>query len=263
MDINRLISGFLGGGAGDGAGGGMAGGMGGVAETARAALSGGATSGMGGGLAGGALAGGAMALLLGTKKGRKVGGTALKYGGMAAVGGLAYMAYRNYRASQSGGAAQSQAPQAPTTPTPVQAIPTPPADSGFDPASAQDAQGRDLRLSLVQAMISAAKADGHIDGDEHARIAAQIDTMDLAGDEKAFLFDCMRADSDPIAIATLARDEAQSAEVYLASLLVIDTDTPEERRYMERLGDALRLPGPLRLELENHVAAAKAEDGVA
>lgn len=256
MDINRLINGFLGGGA---AGGGATGGLGNVAETAKSALSGGGTSGMGGGLAGGALAGGAMALLLGTKKGRKVGGKALKYGGMAAVGGLAYMAYRNYRASQSAGTPHAAPAQSPTPR--VQAIPAPPPDSGFDPMGAQDAQGQDLRLSLIQAMISAAKADGHIDGDEHTRIAAQIDTMDLAGDEKAFLFDCMRADSDPIAIATLARDEAQSAEVYLASLLAIDTDTPEERRYMERLGDALRLPGPLRLELENHVAAAKAEEG--
>jgi uncharacterized membrane protein YebE (DUF533 family) len=257
MDINRLIDGFLG-----GSGGGMAG----AAESAKRAMSGGSGGGVGagvgggvgGGLAGGALAGGAMALLLGTKKGRKMGGAALKYGGIAAVGGLAYMAYRNYKNSQNNSRNAGTPAPAPT-PAQVRAIPAPPADSGFAPEALEDQRGRDFRLTLVQAMIAAANADGHIDGDEHARIAAQIDQMDLAGDEKAFLFDCMRAPSDPIAIATLAMDEAQSAEVYLASLLAIDPDTPQEQRYMDRLGDALRLPDALRAELSNHVAAARAE----
>ncbi len=45
------------------------------------------------GAGGGALAGGLAALLLGSKTGRKIGGEALKMGGMAAVGALAYKAY--------------------------------------------------------------------------------------------------------------------------------------------------------------------------
>ena len=51
----------------------------------------GAVSGFAGGLAGGALGG-----ALTSKKGRKVAGSALKYGAVAAVGGLAYSAYRRY-----------------------------------------------------------------------------------------------------------------------------------------------------------------------
>lgn len=242
MDINRMIDGFFGSGAGQAA----TGALGGAGETARGALSGGKLpGGMGGGLAGGALAGGAVALLLGNKTARKMGGKALKYGGVAALGGLAYLAYRNYKSGQS-------APP----PTDVRAVPAPPPDSGFDPAAA-DSRGEDLRLGLVQAMIAAAKADGHIDADEHRAIADQIGQMDLAADEKAFLFDAMNADSDPIAVATLARDEAQAAELYLASLLAIDPDTPDEQRYLQRLGDALRLPDGLRMELAQHAAAAK------
>ncbi|MCW9045173.1 MAG: tellurite resistance TerB family protein [Alphaproteobacteria bacterium] len=246
MDINRLLNGFLGSDAGAS-----------VANTASQAGSAakGALSGLPGGLAGGAAAGGIAALLLGTKKGRKYGGAALKYGGMAALGGLAYKAYSNYKTNQSQ-APSSTAPQNRPDPSTVPPAPAP-VESGFDPAQITDARGQDMRLSLMQAMISAAKADGHIDAAENKVIMDQIDQMGLAADEKSFLFDQLRAPSDPIAIANLASDEPQAAELYLASLLTIDTDTPEEERYMERLGDALRLPVALRSELVAHASSVK------
>jgi len=241
MNINNLLSGFLGSTA---QGGDQASGQGGGVAQAASGL----MSNFPGGLAGGAAAGGVVAMLMGSKKARKIGGKALTYGGLAVVGGLAYKAWSDYKANQTNTAGAMSSPQA---------VPTPPADSGFDPAHAIDHQGNDLRLTLVRAMISAAKADGHIDASEHDRIAEQIDAMALASDEKAFLFDQMRAASDPIAIATLAKDEPQATEIFLASALAIDTDTPEERRYMDRLGDALRLPDALRVQLEDHANAAK------
>ena len=69
----------------------------------------------------------------------------------------------------------------------------------------------------------------------------------------------MNAPADPLMIANLARDEAQGAELYLVSVLAIDPDTPEEQRYLERLGDALRLPESLRTELVAHAAGAKSQ----
>ena len=55
-----------------------------------------ATGGKGGslltGLGGGALGAGALGLLLGSKKARKIGGKVAMYGGMAALGALAYRA---------------------------------------------------------------------------------------------------------------------------------------------------------------------------
>ena len=47
------------------------------------------------GKGGAALAGGALGLLLGSKSGRKMGGTVLTYGGLAALGALAFKAYQN------------------------------------------------------------------------------------------------------------------------------------------------------------------------
>lgn len=253
MDINRLIDGFLGPGGSQQP----------TANQPQKSGLAGAMSGFPGGLAGGAAAGGLVALMLGSKKARKFGGKALTYGGMAAVGGLAYKAYSNYKQNQ-------QAPQPQTTqqnhaapvrsvpPAPIRSVAPPPVDSGFDPAQLQDQRGNDLRLGLIQAMISAAKADGHIDAAENAEIRQQIEATNLASDEKGFLFDQLNANSDPIAIANLARDETQASELFLASALTIDIDTPEESRYMERLGDALRLPDPLRQELLGHAEAAKA-----
>ncbi|MEQ9199440.1 MAG: tellurite resistance TerB family protein [Rhodospirillales bacterium] len=234
MDINRLIGSFLGNNSG---------------VTANSPVSDVASrlgSALPGGLAGGAAAGGLVALMLGSKKARKMGGKALTYGGMAVVGGLAYQAYRNYKSSQ-------QAPSGP-----IRSVEPAPADSGFDPAQIQDQRGQDMRLALIQAMISAAKSDGHIDAAENARIREQISAAQLAADEKAFLFDLLDGDSDPIAVARLAADEPQAAELYLASALTIDVDTPEEQRYMERLGDALRLPAGLQRQLTEHAAAARA-----
>ena len=251
MDINRLIDGFFGSGGNQ---------QSASNQQAKSGLSG-AMSGFPGGLAGGAAAGGIVALLLGSKKARKIGGKALTYGGMAAVGGLAYKAYSDYKRNQQAQPAQ-QNPAAPVRsapPPPLQQVPPAPANSGFDPAQLHDQRGNDLRLGLIQAMISAAKADGHIDTTENENIRAQIEATNLAADEKGFLFDQLNAASDPIAIATLAKDETQASELYLASALTIDIDTPEEKRYLERLGDALRLPDALRLQLLDHAEAAKAD----
>lgn len=54
------------------------------------------------GLGGGALGAGALGLLLGSKKARKIGGKVAMYGGMAALGALAYRAYGDWQRKQAG-----------------------------------------------------------------------------------------------------------------------------------------------------------------
>jgi uncharacterized membrane protein YebE (DUF533 family) len=227
MNINRLLEGFLGADASNS--------IGDTASQAGTAVKG-ALKNMPGGLAGGALAGGIMALILGTKKGRKYGGTVLKLGGMAALGGLAHKAYSDYKSKQTAPTSTSGEQDLITMSAP---LPDAPSDNEFEPALMTDAQGRDMRLSLIQAMISAANADGHIDTTEYQAILKEIDQMGLGVAEKGFLFDHLRTPSDPIAIAHLASNVEQAAELYLASLIAIDIDTPEEQRYLDRLGDAL------------------------
>lgn len=254
MDVKRLLEGFLGqsgngnpGGSGIGQmlGRGLSGNAGGGTGLGGKSAGLGGMLGMPGGLAGGAAAGGLIALLMGSKKARKLGGKALTYGGLAVVGGLAYKAWSDYKANQQGGT------------VPMAQLPAPPVGSPFDLTGEQSQEGADIRLTLVRAMISAANADGHIDQTEHGQIQQQIQTMELAADEKGFLFDQLNAPSDPVAIARLSQGEEHAAEIYLASALAVDVDTPEELRYLERLSDALRLPEALRAELDRHAAAAK------
>src|SRR6185369_6742197 len=54
-------------------------------------------------------AGALVAVLLGTGTGRQLTGTALKLGGLAAIGGLAYKAYQNYKNGEQPAEAGAQA----------------------------------------------------------------------------------------------------------------------------------------------------------
>jgi uncharacterized membrane protein YebE (DUF533 family) len=200
------------------------------------------------GMGGGAVAGGLVALLLGTKQGRKLGGSALKLGGMAAVGALAYRAYQNWQANKQGAPAP-----APTTASPVPALP-PPSGTPFNPAG--EAAQQSLARHVLRAMIAATKADGHIDAQEQARIFEQMDRLDLAADDKAFVMDELRAKLDVDAVAGAAQTPEEAAELYAASLLAIDVDSAAERGYLAMLAGRLNLPDDLVQQLHASVTAA-------
>lgn len=200
------------------------------------------------GAGGGALAGGLAALVLGTKTGRKLGGEALKLGGMAAVGALAYKAYSDWQAGKQAAPATAQPSQQP--------VPMLPAPSGtpFNPSS--DAGQQTLARHLLRAMIAAAKADGHVDAQEQARIFAEMDKLPLSADDKAFVMDELRAKLDVDAVAGAAATPEEAAEIYAASLLSIDVDNAAERGYLAMLAARLKLDEGLVAHLHGNVAAA-------
>jgi uncharacterized membrane protein YebE (DUF533 family) len=198
------------------------------------------------GAGGGALAGGLAAILLGTKTGREFGGEALKLGGMAAVGALAYKAYRDWQAGK----------EVPTAPPAQRSVPMLPAPSGtpFNPSSESGQQK--LARHLLRAMIAAAKSDGHVDAQEQARIFAEMDKLPLAADDKAFVMDELRAKLDIDAVAGAAETPEEAAEIYTASLLAIDIDNAAERGYLAMLAARLKLDDALVAHLQQTVAAA-------
>lgn len=230
FDAKRLLDQFMGGQGGSGA-------SGGGGDFLR-------------GAGGGALAGGLAAILLGTKTGRKMGGEALKLGGMAAVGALAYKAYRDWQAGkQPAPAASQQAPQQ----APVPMLPAP-SGTPFNPSTPNEQQA--LARHLLRAMIAAAKADGHVDAQEQARIFAEMDKLPLAADDKAFVMDELRAKLDIDAVAGAASTPEEAAEIYTASLLAIDVDNAAERGYLGMLAARLKLDDALVAHLQQSVAAA-------
>lgn len=189
-----------------------------------------------------------VAVLLGTSAGRSVTGTALKVGGLATVAGLAYKAYQNYK-SGAEPAAEPGSAQPELLP--------PPADPSFDPAGAP--QGEDeFALSLVRAMIAAARADGHIDDEERARIADRLRLSGIGTDAEQFLMRELERPIDMDAIVASAVTEAQRVELYTASRLTIAPDSRAERGYLDLLAGRLKLADALVDHVEATVTAAKA-----
>jgi uncharacterized membrane protein YebE (DUF533 family) len=192
-------------------------------------------------------AGALVAVLLGTGAGRAVTGSALKVGGLAAVAGLAYKAYQNYQNGNTPGAeAPGETPMLP-----------PPADSGFHPEKAPQGE-TEFALVLVRAMIAAARADGHIDTNERARIADRLKLSGVGDEAEAFLVSELERPVDLDALIASARTEAQRVELYTASRLTIDPRTRAERGYLDHLAGRLGLPDALVDHIEATVSEVKA-----
>ncbi|MBP1848992.1 tellurite resistance TerB family protein [Rhizobium halophytocola] len=189
------------------------------------------------------------ALLLGTKTGRSLTENAVKLGGVAAVAGLGYLAYQNYKA----GKMPEQA--APATPANAPELLPPPAESPFHPQSGEFSN--DFALTLVRAMIAAAKADGHIDADERKQIMEKVHAVDLGAEAEAFLEAELANPIDLDALVTAARTEEQKVEIYTASRLTIEPDSRAERGYLDLLAGRLGLPDALIDHIEAAVASAK------
>jgi len=192
---------------------------------------------------------GIAAALLGTKTGRKIAGNVVTVGGIAAVAGLGYLAYKNYKSGQSPQAALQPAPSA------AEPIALPPPDSPFSLQSPE--LTNDFALTLVRAMIAAAKADGHIDAAERANIMNKVHEVDLGDEAEAFIRDELANPVDIDDLVAAARTEEQKVELYTATRMTIDPDTRAERGYLDLFAGRLGLPDALLEHIDATVTAAK------
>ncbi len=163
-------------------------------------------------------AAGALALLLSSRSGRKLA----LLGGLAGLGTVAYKAYQK--------------------------------NGGEMPKSAQDIIGllkgdkAEARAGVIlQAMVAAAKADGHINEAELAMIKAldkgAAETLEIA----------LQAPVSAREIAALADSEQAAREIYAASARIANGLNPAERDYLDRLAMALNLDPELAARLETDV----------
>ncbi|MGB7932339.1 MAG: tellurite resistance TerB family protein [Gammaproteobacteria bacterium] len=110
------------------------------------------------------------------------------------------------------------------------------------PANAQEEQQlMDVASLIVKAMINAAKADGRIDEAETDRIVGKLREGGLSDEEQHFLVQEMRKPLDIDSIARAVPNQQVATQVYAASLLAIEVDTDQERRYLRELAAALGL----------------------
>lgn len=189
----------------------------------------------------GALAGGALGLLLGNKKVRKMGGSAVKYGGAAALGALAFRAYSDWQQQNQGAAAHS---------APV-AMTTSPRTTDRLPAPEQEVHSQ----AMLRALIAAAKADGHIDDRERGLIQSALARVASDAETSAWLDAELTKPLDPAEVATAATSPEIAAEMYLSSLIAIDQQNFMERSYLDELARQLGLEAGFKAHLERQATA--------
>ena len=184
------------------------------------------------GAGGGALAAGALGLLLGNKSARKVGSKVLTYGGLAALGVIAYKAYGNWQAQQAGG-------QPRVEPQTVDRLPA--------------AQAEQHSQAILKALVAAAKADGHVDARERQLIEEQVGALANDPELLRWLEAELNKPLDPAEVARAAGTPEMAAEMYIASVLMVDEEHFMERAYLEELARQLKLEPALKAELEAQV----------
>lgn len=164
----------------------------------------------------GAGAAGALALLLSSRSARKVA----SLGGLAGLGVLAYKAHQAGRMPQSVDDA-----------------------IGLLTGSAEDARAQ----TLLKAMVAAAKADGSLSENEMAMIKAHNPDA-VAGLEAS-----LSVKPDAKAIAALATNDQEAAEIYAVSCRVANGLNVKEREYLDQLAMALRMDPTVAAKLETDV----------
>ncbi|HEX6001442.1 MAG TPA: DUF533 domain-containing protein [Hyphomicrobiaceae bacterium] len=195
-------------------------------------------------LAAGAALGGLGALVLGTRAGRSLTSTAIKLGGLALVGGLAYQAYNNYQQGKPPISVRAQTGTGGET-RPQTLLPAPDG-SGFEAGAIT----HDAARRYIRAMIAAAAADGRIDAEEQQRILGGLRQSGLNDAARQFL---AAEIASPATIAELASgitSPAEALQVYTAGRIAIDTDTPEEHAFLSALADALGIDAELAAQVD-------------
>jgi uncharacterized membrane protein YebE (DUF533 family) len=177
--------------------------------------------------------------MLGSKRGRKMGGKVIKYGALVGVGALAWKAYQDYQVNNGAQpVSHGRTPEG----QPLEQL----------QGSAQERRG----LEIMQAMIMAARADGHIDARERAQLSEAIEKLGADDDLHAWIQQQFDAPPDAGALAANADSPQARREIYLVSAIMVDEQNPMERAWLDQLAAALGLDKAMAAELEGQLRFA-------
>lgn len=187
----------------------------------------------GGGL--GDLLGGLGGMLGGATGARPTQGRSggMNYAALASLGMAAFQAYQAWQRQQA------NAPQ--------QAFQT--VDQLAGPAAEAHSH------AVLRALIAAAKADVRIDEKEQQLIAHELGRHTDDPQLQQWLDAEVAKPLDAADFAEFASDPAVAAEVYLASVLLVDDQQDAERNYLDDLAGQLRIDPQLQLHLEQQAKA--------
>ena len=114
-----------------------------------------------------------------------------------------------------------------------------------EPATLDDAHA----ILLIRAMIAAANADGEITPDERQRITGKLDKAGAGPEERAVLERELASPRSADQIIAEVHDQETAEEVYVASRLAMNPDTPAEKAYLHFLAARLEIPSERLREL--------------
>ena len=122
-----------------------------------------------------------------------------------------------------------------------------------EPATAAEKEQLEGQAGLIlKAMINAAKADGRIDQNEVERIIGKLGETGLDPKTREFVLAEMNKPMDTEELVAAAKGNPQlAAQLYAASLLAIEVETPGERAYLENFAKSLGLAPQAVTKLEN------------
>ena len=194
-------------------------------------------------MATGAALGGLGLLLLGTRGGRGLVGSAATVGGLAMVGGLAYKAWQNHQSGKT-----------PEAPDQIEAAP----DASPFGETGDLEQDNATSMLVLRAMIAAAASDGAIDNAERSRIVGALEEAGLDVHAAKFL-DAEFAKPATIAeLAATANTPALATQAYTAARIAIEPDGMKEKAFLMNLAVALGLEEGLVAQIDAGASRAKA-----
>ena len=99
----------------------------------------------------------------------------------------------------------------------------------------------------------AAKADGHVDARERQLIEGEFSKLTGDAQLQGWLEAELNKPLDPADVSRAATTPEMAAEMYLASVLMVDEEHFMERAYLDELARQLKLDPALKTELEAQV----------
>lgn len=110
----------------------------------------------------------------------------------------------------------------------------------------------------IRAMVNAAKADGQIDEDEMQKVVGELQEDGISQTERDYLLEEVRKPMCTNEIVSAVPNRQVAAQVYAASLLAIEADTPAEKAYLKQLARDLKLDAGVVAQLHSALGVAVA-----
>jgi uncharacterized membrane protein YebE (DUF533 family) len=126
-----------------------------------------------------------------------------------------------------------------------------------EPKNAQEEKEVQSIVELtVKAMVNAAKADGRMDEDEMQKIVGEMQEDGITQAERDYLLAEVRKPLNTNEIVRGVPNRQVAAQVYVASLLAIEVDTPAEKAYLQTLARDLNLDSQVVRQIHSTLGVA-------